>query len=218
MGPRPFGRGSDALLVSTLNKNTLQWGSDGCDTRPGTHYFKPLGMPRLIQESEQHFGNQAFRRMERDSFVPLRKADRKGLIQLFLRHYPTTSIHALWNRGGGFHKKDGSKGERQISDWLAADNIAYLCDKRFRILGGYAVRPDFYLPNLDADLEYWGTDTAEYKIGTSRKQPLFQQECKRLISIYPTDRPRIDSLLGAKLTLSGRRPAAPDASDVGEQK
>lgn len=36
-----------------------------------------------------------------------------------------------------------SDGERLIADWLAAHNLAYRYDERYRILSGHAVRPDF---------------------------------------------------------------------------
>ncbi len=42
-----------------------------------------------------------------------------------------------------------SDGERVIADWLTAHHIAYRYDERYRILSGHAIRPDFYLPELD---------------------------------------------------------------------
>ena len=96
-----------------------------------------------------------------------------------------------------------SDGERLLADWFAAHHIASRYDERFRILSGHAIRPDFYLPELDVYVEYWGMDTADYKIGMLKKQQLYQQEGKRLISIYPTDKPRLDAILRAKLALFG---------------
>jgi hypothetical protein len=96
-----------------------------------------------------------------------------------------------------------SDGERLIADWLTAHHIAYRYDERFRILSGHAVRPDFYLPEIDLYLEYWGMDTADYKIGMLKKQQLYQHEGKRLISVYPADKPRLDVVLRAKLALFG---------------
>jgi len=114
-----------------------------------------------------------------------------------------------------------SGGERQIADWLAAHRIAYRYDERFRILSGHAVRPDFYLPELDIYIEYWGMDTADYKIGMLKKQQLYQQEGKRVISLYPADKPRLDAVLRAKLALlahdlSPPSPASHSALGVGE--
>jgi len=88
--------------------------------------------------------------------------------------------------------KDGtwvqSDGERLICEVLAAEKIRYRYDERFRILDGYAIRPDFYLPEFDVYIEYWGMDTADYKIGMLKKQKLYQQQGKRLISFYPADK------------------------------
>ena len=96
-----------------------------------------------------------------------------------------------------------SDGERLIADWLTTHGIAYRYDERFRILSGHAVRPDFYLPELDVYVEYWGMDTADYKIGMLKKQQLYQQQGKRLISLYPQDKPQLDAVLRAKLALFG---------------
>ena len=85
----------------------------------------------------------------------------------------------------------------------AAHDIGYRYDERYRILSGHAIRPDFYLPELDVYVEYWGMDTADYKIGMLKKQQLYQQEGKRLVSIYPSDKPQLDTLLRTKLGFYG---------------
>ena len=103
-------------------------------------------------------------------------------------------------KGGTLVQSDG---ERIIADWLTTHDIAYRYDERFRILSGHSIRPDFYLPELDIYIEYWGMDTADYKIGMLKKQQLYQQEGKRLISLHPSDKPRLDTLLRAKLALFG---------------
>ncbi|MFA7382272.1 MAG: HEAT repeat domain-containing protein [Desulfurivibrionaceae bacterium] len=99
--------------------------------------------------------------------------------------------------------KDGtwvqSDGERMICEILNDEQIRYRYDERFRILDGYAIRPDFYLPEFDVYIEYWGMDTADYKIGMLKKQQLYQQQGKRLISLFPEDRPRMREKLLAKL-------------------
>jgi len=99
--------------------------------------------------------------------------------------------------------KDGtwvqSIGERMIFEILAAKNIRYRYDERFRILDGYAIRPDFYLPEFDVYIEYWGMTTADYKIGMLKKQQLYQQQGKKLVSLYPEDKPRIKQVLMDKL-------------------
>ncbi|MBA4388376.1 MAG: hypothetical protein C0404_10370 [Verrucomicrobia bacterium] len=94
-----------------------------------------------------------------------------------------------------------SDGERIIAEWLTAHGIAYRYDERFRILEGHAIRPDFYLPELDVYIEYWGMDTADYKIGMLKKQQLYQQEGKRLVSLYWKDKPKLAELLAQKLAM-----------------
>jgi hypothetical protein len=39
-----------------------------------------------------------------------------------------------------------SAGERRIVEWLAAQGIVYRYDVKFRIVGEFQIRPDFYLP------------------------------------------------------------------------
>jgi len=92
-----------------------------------------------------------------------------------------------------------SEGERRIADWLTAQGIAYRYDDKFQLIQGYAVRPDFYLPAADAYIEYWGLDTTDYKIGMLLKQKLYQQEGKKLVSLYPADLPHLDTKLAAAL-------------------
>jgi len=101
-----------------------------------------------------------------------------------------------------------SAGERRIADWLAAHGIAYRYDAKFRILGEFQIRPDFFLPELDVYIEYWGLDTPQYKMSMYKKQTLYQQEGKRLISVYPPDLPRLDEHLTTKLRLFGFVPPA----------
>ena len=99
--------------------------------------------------------------------------------------------------------KDGtmvqSDGEKLIAEWLSASKIRYRYDERIKIIQGFAVRPDFYLPEFDVYIEYWGMDTIDYKIGMMMKQKLYQQEGKRLISLYPEDKNDLDAILGKKL-------------------
>ncbi|MCX7003269.1 MAG: hypothetical protein NTV22_08355 [bacterium] len=96
-----------------------------------------------------------------------------------------------------------SKGERLIAEWLTAHGLAYRYDAKFRIIGEFQIRPDFYLPELDVYVEYWGLDTPQYKMSMYKKQTLYQQEGKRLVSVYPADLPRLNALLTAKLRLFG---------------
>jgi hypothetical protein len=99
-----------------------------------------------------------------------------------------------------------SGGERRIADWLTAHGVAYRYDAKFRIIAEFQIRPDFYLPEFDMYIEYWGLDTPQYKMSMYKKQTLYQQEGKRLISVYPHDLPGLDRLLAAKLRQHGFSP------------
>jgi hypothetical protein len=49
-----------------------------------------------------------------------------------------------------------------------------------------------------------------------KKQQLYQQEGKRLISLYPADKPRLDTVLRTKLSFFGYHippPASPGTSE-----
>ncbi len=92
-----------------------------------------------------------------------------------------------------------SDGERRIAEWLTAHHINYRYDARLRIIEGFQIRPDFYLPEYDVYIEYWGMDTPRYKAGMYLKQDLYMHAGKRLISLYPDDKNRLDVILPEKL-------------------
>jgi hypothetical protein len=92
-----------------------------------------------------------------------------------------------------------SRGERLIAEWLSQQRLAYRYDERLRLVQGFAIRPDFYLPEHDVYLEYWGLDTVDYQIGMLLKKKLYQQEGKKLVSLYPEDLPNLDQVLRQKL-------------------
>jgi hypothetical protein len=98
-----------------------------------------------------------------------------------------------------------SEGERRIAERLTAHGLTYRYDAKYRIIGEFQIRPDFYLPEVDVYIEYWGLDTPQYKMSMYKKQMLYQQEGKRLISVYPKDLPVLDRLLTSKLRLFGVR-------------
>ncbi|MFA6291396.1 MAG: hypothetical protein WC637_06410 [Victivallales bacterium] len=96
-----------------------------------------------------------------------------------------------------------SEGERRIAQWLTSSGLAFRYDAKFRIIGEFQIRPDFYLPELDVYIEYWGMDTPQYKMSMLKKQILYQQEGKRVISVYPKDLQSLDALLVSKLRFFG---------------
>lgn len=47
-----------------------------------------------------------------------------------------------------------SEGERRIAEWLTARGLAYRYDAKYRIIGEFQIRPDFFLPELDVYIEW----------------------------------------------------------------
>jgi len=160
---------------------------------------------RIAEEQAVHYCQRCGSRLEPDEYVRSQQAFQRQFCnycfdEVFLerRNYET-KIELQKN----IRAKDGtwvqSDGERRICEILDAEQIRYRYDERFRILDGYAIRPDFYLPEFDVYIEYWGMDTADYKIGMLKKQQLYQQQGKRLISLYPDDKPQMQERLLSKL-------------------
>jgi len=149
---------------------------------------------RIAEEQAVHLCKRCGVRLAPDEYVRSRKAFQRPFCdhcfdEVFLerRNYET-KVELQKN----IRAKDGSwvqsGGERLVCEVLAAEGIGYRYDERFRILDGYAIRPDFYLPEFDVYIEYWGMETADYKIGMLKKQQLYQQQGKKLISLYPADK------------------------------
>ena len=159
----------------------------------------------IAEKEVEHCCQRCGVKLEADEYVRSQKAFQRSFCnycfdEVFLeRHNFETKVQLQKN----IRAKDGtwvqSDGERMICDILKAEQIRYSYDERLRILDGYAIRPDFYLPEFDVYIEYWGMDTADYKIGMLKKQQLYQQQGKRLISLYPYDKPRMHQELMKKL-------------------
>jgi hypothetical protein len=160
---------------------------------------------RIKEKQAVHCCQRCGVELEHDEFVRSQKAFQRSFCdycfdEVFLERRNFETKVELQKK---IRAKDGtwvqSDGERLIAEILAAENIHYRYDERFRILDGYAIRPDFYLPERDVYIEYWGMDTADYKIGMLKKQQLYQQQGKSLVSLYPDDKPRLRETLLEKL-------------------
>ena len=93
-----------------------------------------------------------------------------------------------------------SRGEKKVADWLVAHKIGYRYDERYRIAGDAVIRPDFYLPEFDLYIEYWGMDTPEYLENKRYKQFLYQRAGKKLISLSYQDFDSLELILEEKLS------------------
>lgn len=104
-----------------------------------------------------------------------------------------------------------SDGERIIAEELATLGLVFRYDNRFRIVKGYAIRPDFYLPEFDLYIEYWGMeDNLDYQIGMMEKKKLYQQAGKKLVSLHAHEKLHLRETLREKLghhaNLHGKSP------------
>lgn len=93
-----------------------------------------------------------------------------------------------------------SQGERRIGDYLSAQGIRFVYDERYRIAADQILRPDFYLPEFDLYIEYWGMDTDDYVERKREKRILYQRAGKKLISLTPQDLPELERILAEKLS------------------
>ena len=93
-----------------------------------------------------------------------------------------------------------SSGEKRIGDWLSRKRIEYVYDERYRIAGDVSIRPDFYLPEFDLYIEYWGMQEQDYLARKSEKKFLYQRAGKKLISLDWRDLENIESVLEKKLS------------------
>ena len=160
---------------------------------------------RIAERQAVHCCQRCGVELEHDEFVRSQKAFQRPFCnycfdEVFLERRNFETKVELQKK---IRAKDGtwvqSDGERLICETLDAERIRYRYDERFRILDGYAIRPDFYLPEFDVYIEYWGMNTADYKIGMLKKQKLYQQQGKRLISLYPLDKFHMHQILLKKL-------------------
>ena len=161
----------------------------------------------IEEKKAVHYCQRCGARLEPDEYVRSRKAFQRPFCnycfdEVFLERRNFETKVQLQKT---IRAKDGtlvqSDGERLICEILDNEQIRYRYDERFRILDGYAIRPDFYLPEFDVYIEYWGMDTADYKIGMLKKQQLYQQQGKRLISVYQEDKPQMRERLLGKLKM-----------------
>ncbi len=159
----------------------------------------------ILERQQEHACQRCGVKLEYDEYVHSQREFQRSFCdhcfdEVFLqRRNFETKVELQKNirtKDGGWVQSDG---ERLIAEALAKADIRYRYDERFRILDGYAIRPDFYLPEYDVYIEYWGMDTNDYKIGMLKKQELYKQQSKRLISIYPKDKSRIPDVLMKKL-------------------
>jgi hypothetical protein len=103
-----------------------------------------------------------------------------------------------------------SIGEKRIADYFDRKNIRYLYEKeakaKFLLFFEYKISsPDFYLPDYDVYVEYWGLVDADdgrtrqnYVRNMRRKMAIYYANKIKFISIYPRNLENLDWIFRTK--------------------
>ena len=102
-----------------------------------------------------------------------------------------------------------SKGEKQIADYLHLKGIRYEYEATARTKGWIfhdkISKPDFYLPDYNVYVEYWGLVNAQdYKVKTEYtkimkwKMAQYHENKIKFISIYPDNLSNLDWIFKSK--------------------
>jgi len=118
------------------------------------------------------------------------------------REYGVKSVTA---RG----EKVKSIAERKIADYFVKNNINYVYEReakgKFLFFDYKISSPDFYLPDYDVYVEYWGLVDADdsltrvqYVKNMKRKMAIYHQNNIKFISIYPDNLKNLDWIFRRK--------------------
>jgi hypothetical protein len=102
-----------------------------------------------------------------------------------------------------------SIGEKRIADYFERNNIRYVYEKEARskaLFFSYKIsNPDFYLPDYDVYVEYWGLVNADdnwtrtkYVRNMKRKMAIYYSNNIKFISIYPRNLENLDWIFRRK--------------------
>jgi len=102
-----------------------------------------------------------------------------------------------------------SIGEREIADYFVKNNINYVYEReakgRFLFFDFKISSPDFYLPDYDVYVEYWGLVDADdswararYIKNMKRKMAIYHRNNIKFISIYPRNLENFDWIFRTK--------------------
>lgn len=100
--------------------------------------------------------------------------------------------------------------ERKIADYFRRNNIKYVYEKELRKIGlfhDYTICcPDFYLPDYDVYVEYWGLVDADdeytrkrYVRNMKQKMAIYYENKIKFISLYPRNLDNLDWIFRTKL-------------------
>jgi len=104
-----------------------------------------------------------------------------------------------------------SKSEKIIADWLYNNHIRFEYERKI----AEGVTCDFYLPDMDAYIEFWGLDNEVYRRYRRRKEEVYSKLGIRLLSLDEADLKHIDDVLRSRLTeLAGPSSIGPSVDSV----
>src|SRR5215469_7362151 len=98
-----------------------------------------------------------------------------------------------------------SRAEQKIADYFDNIGLRYEYERelvaRFWIFSQRIGRPDFYLPDYDVYVEFWGMlevedddDRRKYERSMRYKMERYQRHGIKVISLYPRDLPNLDGV------------------------
>jgi len=94
-----------------------------------------------------------------------------------------------------------SKSEKIIADWLTKNKIEYEYEKTITLSNNKKILSDFYLPQEEIYVEYWGMSSLNNETGESyrerkwEKQNLYKMDNIKLIELYPHHIYELDTYL-----------------------
>jgi len=102
-----------------------------------------------------------------------------------------------------------SKAEKRIADYFMKNKINYVYEKEARrkglIFSSKISNPDFYLPDYNVYVEYWGLVNADddwtrkqYVRNMKRKMAIYYKNNIKFISIYPRNMNNLDWIFRKK--------------------
>jgi hypothetical protein len=102
-----------------------------------------------------------------------------------------------------------SIGEKRIADYFEGNNIRYVYEKEARtkalFFSSKISNPDFYLPDYDVYVEYWGLVNADdywtrenYVRNMKRKMAIYHKNKIKFVSIYPRNLRNLDWIFRTK--------------------
>ena len=111
---------------------------------------------------------------------------------------PSYGIQSLTENGEAVR----SFSEKRIADYFRANNIRYWYEQS---ADRSIHKPDFYLPDYDVYVEFWGLLDADdpwtrqnYERSMRRRMAIYHRKHKKLVSIYPSNLENLDWIFRTK--------------------